>query len=145
MALMGDGGRTEKATPKVRGEARKKGQTGRSPRLTSAVVFLGVLYLLGLYGSTIVLQLADMLRRALANLRPLDLTDAVLQRLLVRSAMDVAGAVFVLSASAIALGIAANMVQGGLVLSASKLAFHFQNLNPVTGFKRLLPGMTIVE
>ncbi|HEX4998885.1 MAG TPA: EscU/YscU/HrcU family type III secretion system export apparatus switch protein, partial [Terriglobia bacterium] len=41
MPLLGDGGRTEKATPKRRREARKKGQIARSPKFVAAVVFTG--------------------------------------------------------------------------------------------------------
>jgi len=140
VAFLSDNSRTEKATPKRRREARKKGQIARSPKLVAAIVFLGGIVALSLQASGIVRSLSSMLHGVLSTLGPTELTEASLQKLFLECALDIAGAVFVVTATAIVLGIAANMAQGGLVLSTYRLGLHIENLNPAAGFKKLMPG-----
>ena len=141
MALFGgSNGRTEKATPKRRGEARKKGQTARSPHLAPAVVFLGLFWLLGVYGTSLIQQLASMLQRMLSSVQPTDLTEADLQKIFIACFRDVAGSLLLLGGAGLVLSVGANAAQGGLVLSGYRLRFHLENLNPASGIKRLLPG-----
>jgi len=145
MALLGDSGRTEKATPKRRREARKKGQIARSAGLVAAIVFLGVFFLLSLQVPLMVHSLSSMLQRMLSQLGPVDLTEESLQRMFLKCAMDIASAVFIVMGTAIVLGVGANAAQGGLVLSGHRLAFRVGNLNPGSGFKKLLPGAAGTE
>ena len=140
MALLGDNGRTEKATPKRRREARKRGQVARSPKLVAAIVFVGGVVALSLQAPLIVHNLSSMLHRVLSNIAFIELTEGGLQKLFLECALDVAGAVFVVTGTAIVLGIAANTAQGGLVFSTYRLGLHLENLNPATGFKKLMPG-----
>lgn len=82
-----------------------------------------------------------MLSRVLSNLGgPAELTESGLQKLFLGCALDIAGAVFIVTGTAMVLGIAANMAQGGLVLSTYRLGLRLENLSPATGFKKLLPG-----
>jgi flagellar biosynthetic protein FlhB len=141
----GDNGRTEKATSKRRGDARKKGQIARSPSLPSAVVLLGLFWLLGIYAPAIVQNLAGMLHRVLGNLQPQEMTPTRLQELMVGCAIETSKAVFIFTGAACLLSVAANAAQGGLVFSTYKLGFHFENLNPASGIKRLLPSASVVE
>jgi flagellar biosynthetic protein FlhB len=90
-------------------------------------------------------SLSAMLQRGLSDIGPAELTVDSLQQLFLKCAMDVAGAVVVVTGTAIVLGIAANMVQGGLVLSTYRLGFHMDNLNPATGLKKILPGTATSE
>jgi flagellar biosynthetic protein FlhB len=145
MAFLGDNGRTEKATPKRRREARKKGQIARSPSLVAAIVFVGVFFLLSLQIPLMVQSLSSMLHRMLGQLGPVDLTEESLQKMFLRCAMDIASAVFIVAGTAIVLGVGANAAQGGLVLSGHRLAFRVENLNPGPGFKKLLPGTAGIE
>lgn len=145
MAFLGDNGRTEKATPKRRREARKRGQIARSPKLVAAIVFIGGIVALSLQAPLIVRNLSSMLRRVLSNVAVIELTDDGLQKLFLGCAMDVASAVFVVTGTAIVLGVAANMAQGGLVFSTYRLGLHLENLNPATGFKKLMPGTATGE
>src|SRR5689334_1451414 len=112
MAFLGDNGRTEKATPKRRREARQKGQVARSPNFGSAVVLTGVFFLLSLQLPVIIHDLAAMLRRSLSDIGPRELTEEALQQLFLRCALDVGKAVAVITMAAIALGVGANAAQG---------------------------------
>jgi flagellar biosynthetic protein FlhB len=106
----------------------------------AAIVFLGGIVVLGYQASGIVRNLSSMLQRVLSTLGPAELTEDALQKLFVGCALDIAGAVFVVTGTAIMLGVAANVAQGGLVLSTYRLGLRLENLNPATGFKRLMPG-----
>src|SRR5256885_14973669 len=65
MAL-GAGDKTEKATPKRLGEARKKGQVAKSQDLNSAVVLLASLAVLAGYGP----HLVDRLKTSMSSSPP---------------------------------------------------------------------------
>jgi flagellar biosynthetic protein FlhB len=138
-------GKTEKATAKRRGEARSKGQIGRSPSLTAAVVFLGVFFVLGTSAPWIAHRLSAMLHRVLSEGVPRELTAEGLQKMFLACAMDIWDIIFAVAATAVVLGIGSNVAQGGLIFSGHRLAFHFSNLNPATGLKRLLPGTAAGE
>jgi len=145
VAFLGDNGRTEKATPKRRREARKKGQIARSPKLVAAIAFVGAAIALSVQAPMMIRSLSSMLHRTLSTIQPGELTEEGLQKLFLECAMDIAGAVFVVTATVMILVIAANMAQGGLVLSTHRLGIHLENLSPATGFKKLLPGTAAGE
>jgi flagellar biosynthetic protein FlhB len=141
----GNQGRTERATSKRRSESRSKGQVARSTRLVSATALLGLFFVLGIQLPVIVHSLSSMLHRTLSGFGPADLTIEKVQEMLVKCAMDVASAVFLICGTAIVLGVGANMAQGGLVFSTGKLGLHIENLNPAAGFKKLMPGAATGE
>jgi flagellar biosynthesis protein FlhB len=140
----GNDGRTEKPTGKKRTEAREKGQIARSQELPFAVVFLGLIWMLGVYGGSLVSDMSDMLQRLLSNATPQELTASRLQHLMVRCSLDVAKALFIFTTTTIFLSVASNMAQGGLTFTSYRLGFRWENLNPVSGLKRLMPGQSIV-
>ena len=61
------GEKTEKATPKKRAEARKKGQVARSADLNGAVVLLAGLFALGVAGPGAANRMGDAMRQSLAQ------------------------------------------------------------------------------
>ena len=62
----GGGDKTEKATPKRREEARKKGQVAKSQDLNGAVVLLSSLFALSIWGPHIWNQLGASMHDTLA-------------------------------------------------------------------------------
>src|SRR3954447_10388871 len=64
--MAGGGEKTEKATPKRRQEARKKGQVAKSPDLNGAVVLLVSLFALSIWGPHIWEELGASMRSTLA-------------------------------------------------------------------------------
>jgi len=145
MAFFSDNARTEKATPKRRKEARKRGQIARSPKLVAAIVFFGVFVALTLQAPMMVRSLSSMLHRVLSMSSTPEWTEETLQKLFLGCAMDIAAAVFVVTGSAVVLGVAANLAQGGFVFSTYRLGFHVENLSPATGLKKLMPGTSAGE
>lgn len=146
MALFkGNDGRTEKASGKRRGEARRKGQIARSQTLPSAVVLLGLFWLLGILAASMVHSLSGMLERILSSASPQELSQERLQGLLVRCAIEVSKALFMFTGAALVLSVGSNIAQGGLTFSTYRLGLHFENLNPAAGIRRLLPSASGVE
>ncbi len=63
----GGGEKTEKATPKKRDDARKKGQVAKSQDLNGAVVMLAGLLALGIAGGAMAGRMQDALRASLVQ------------------------------------------------------------------------------
>src|SRR4051794_41979922 len=82
--MAGGGEKTEKATPKRRQEARKKGQVAKSPDLNGAVVLLVSLFALSIWGPHIWEQLGASMRSTLAMIaQPQALTAGGIGRLFI--------------------------------------------------------------
>src|SRR4051794_21708631 len=80
--MAGGGEKTEKATPKRRQEARKKGQVAKSPDLNGAVVLLVSLFALSIWGPHIWEELGASMRSTLAMIaQPQALTAGGIGRL----------------------------------------------------------------
>src|SRR4051812_50081446 len=80
----GGGEKTEKATPKRREEARKKGQVAKSPDLNGAVVLLVSLFALSIWGPHIWEQLGASMSSTLAMIaQPQALTAGGIGRLFI--------------------------------------------------------------
>lgn len=141
----GKDGRTEKATAKRRGEARQKGQIARSQNLPGAFVVLGLFWILGRYAPSVIQDLSDLLRRFLTGAVPQEFTEERLQQIFLSSAIGISKVVFLATTSAFVFSISANIAQGGFVFSSYRLGFHFENLNPATGIKRLMIGTSGIE
>lgn len=138
-------GRTEKPTGKRRSEAREKGQIARSQELPFAITFLGLIWAMGILGNALVNDMSEMLRSLLTRPVPRDFGVEQLQQLMVHCSLDAAKALFVFTLTTVLLSVGANMAQGGLTFTTYRLGFRFENLNPISGIKRLLPGQSGVE
>ncbi|MEW5978217.1 MAG: flagellar biosynthesis protein FlhB [Acidobacteriota bacterium] len=141
----GNDGRTEKATPKRRSDASRKGQIARSPTVPSAFILLGLGLFLGSFAGSMVTDLAGMVRQSIVFQFPEPLTVEKLQQAFVRCGVDAFRVLAMLTALAMTLSITANVAQGGVALSTYRLRFRFENLNPASGLKRLLPGFAGAE
>ncbi|PYS40917.1 MAG: flagellar biosynthesis protein FlhB [Acidobacteria bacterium] len=146
MALFSHSGdRTEKATPRRRSEARKKGQIARSSLLAPAVVFLGVFVVLGMFAPSFIRDLSRMLQRGLSTAAASEITEETLQTIFMSYCRDISWLILVIAGAAFVLSIGANAAQGGLVFSGHRLGLHLENLNPAAGIRRLLPGTSMGE
>jgi flagellar biosynthetic protein FlhB len=138
--------RTEKATPKRRDEARRKGQVARSTDVNTSAGLLAALVALALTGPTTVSRLADVVRSGLMQSGQPDLvTTAGLGQLAAWAGTAVLTAAAPVVVAALAGGLVANVAQvrPRLTLSATKPSFA--KLNPVNGIKRLFGKQALFE
>ncbi len=131
--------RTEKATPKKREDARKKGQIARGPDLPAALAFLGTLVALKFIGSDLFtktgLQIQDSALK-IAAFKPL--TEADVEVMLLDGGKLFAS----LSIPVILVGFAAvlagNFVQGGLSMSPGAMKPKLEKFSPAKNAKRIV-------
>jgi flagellar biosynthesis protein FlhB len=137
---MAAGERTEKATPKRRDEARRKGQVARSVDLNGAVVLTAGLLGMSLLGSHVVGVMQSSLRDGLAGIAEPQrlMTGAGLSRLFSTTARSVLLGAGPLVAICAAAGIVANVGQVGLKPATKALVPDPKRLDPMAGAKNLL-------
>lgn len=130
--------RTEQATPRRREKAREKGQQARSRDLSSTAAMGGVILVLGVGGG----YFMDSLKRSMEGLLSLRYGTDPFSVLRAASAETMVLMMPVLGA-ALALSVAANLAQGGLVMKPFEL--RLEGLNPVNGIKRIFSVTGLVE
>jgi flagellar biosynthesis protein FlhB len=138
--------KTEKATPKKRAEARKKGQVAKSQDVNGAVVLMAGILALSAFGPGVMRRMQEAMVGVLAFVESPDVVD---KEGVTELFMTVGGHVFLAAAPVVAVcalaGIAANVGQVGLKPSAKAVAPDFKKLNPLTGFKNLFGVNAAVE
>ena len=137
--------RTEKPTPRRLEKARERGQVARSREIPPALVLLGGMVMLYYSGQIMVHALGAQMRDLLRMKVPPDITVSFMQDVLQTSAARLLPTVGVLMAVALLLGIAANILQGGLAFSWKAVGFHFERLSPANGCARVFSKNGLVE
>ena len=138
--------KTEKATPKRRQEARKKGQVARSADVPSSLIFLFVFLFLFMAGGMVVGELVRLFRL------PFDegwlLLEVTSERVTtIYSDMLSKMAIVMLPIMAVAMvaGVGGNYVQIGTLFTTEPLKMKLERLNPVQGAKRIFSRRALVE
>jgi flagellar biosynthesis protein FlhB len=138
--------KTEKATPKKRQEARKKGQVARSQDVNGAVVLMASILALSAFGPGMMRRMQEAMVGVLAFVESPDVVD---REGVSELFMTVGGHVAFAAAPVVAVcalaGVAANVGQVGFKPSAKALAPDFKKLNPLTGAKNLFGMNAAVE
>jgi flagellar biosynthesis protein FlhB len=137
--------KTEKATPRKKQEARKKGQVSKSTDLTNAVVLMASFSVLALYGGQISTRLYGLFRYGLSDMLLMNLSEdsipSLFLNLLKECAFIAAPVIFVAWIAAIAV----NLSQVGFMISMESLKWDLNKLNPIEGAKRIFSVRTVVE
>jgi flagellar biosynthetic protein FlhB len=134
------GDRTEKPTPKRLKDARERGQVSRSRDLAAALSLAAVTVTLGWFGARMLSMLHDRLAGTLGTLG--DHARGVVEGPALASLIWANVGVLAVVAGPIALiaagvTVATSVAQTGWALSPKALGFHWERLNPSTGFARL--------
>jgi flagellar biosynthesis protein FlhB len=140
------GEKTEKATPKKRAEARKRGQVPRSQDLQGAVVLLVGIIALGATGPALVEQMASAMRTAIRQTTSPDLVSTEGIGLLLGSAAKATAlAVAPIALACMAAGVVASVAQVGFKPSTHALKPDPKRLNPIAGAKNIFGPSALVE
>ncbi|MFA6149069.1 MAG: flagellar biosynthesis protein FlhB [bacterium] len=129
---------TEKATGRKRQQAREKGQVARSRDLVSMASTGGVVLVITFWGAGALTNLAGMMRGFL-SLRYGTEISTVMRAAGVETAYLLSP--FLLAAAGLA--IAANLVQGGLVIKPFEL--QPSRINPLEGAKKIFSSTGLVD
>lgn len=137
--------RTEQATPKRLGEARKKGQAAKSMDLVAAVGFLGMVAVLAVTAERLINTSLNYVSMALSNLSLVTESNYSFAPLLVHAVNVFVAMVWPLLAAAVLLGVLANILQVGFLWSGDPLMPEFSRLDPVEGLGRMLSTRALFD
>jgi flagellar biosynthesis protein FlhB len=137
--------RTERPTSRRLHKAREKGQIARSKDVPSAAVLLGTLILMSYFGKNLLGALEDQMRELLRVRIPADMTVTYMSSLLSMVALKMGISLAPVMIAAVAIGIAANLAQGGLAVSWEPLSLKFDKLNPRNGLSKVFSKNGLVE
>jgi flagellar biosynthesis protein FlhB len=137
--------KTEHPTSRRLQKAREKGQVARSREVPSAVVLVGGLLVVFYTSEQMATGLMDQMKIVFRLRVPSDLSVIWVNDLIRTISLGAGIIVAPVALICLALGIASNVVQGGLVFSTEGLGFHFEKLNPASGFGRLFSKNGLVQ
>src|SRR5919202_2041086 len=144
--MAGGGEKTEKATPKRREEARKKGQVARSQDLNGALVLIGGLIAVAVWGPHMMEKLGESMRATIALMGdPRSVDATLLGQLFMDGGKTIAMAVGPIAGACIAAGVIANVIQVRPRLTAAGIKPDAKKLNPLTGAKNLFGPNVLFE
>jgi flagellar biosynthetic protein FlhB len=142
----GGGDKTEKATPKRRDEARKKGQVAKSQDLNGAVVLLTSLFALSIWGPHIWQEMGASMRGTLAMIaQPDAVTPHGIGRLFMEGGRTTLLAVAPVAIVCLISGVVSNVGQVKLKPSLHGLKPDFKRIDPLKGAKNLFGPNLLFE
>lgn len=127
--------RSQKATPKRRQDARKRGQVVRSRELTSALGLLSVILLVGWQAESGLGSWRSLLSQVLARKGAGDL--GMITGISSAAGVTLVRALAIPFALVWGVTVISSVAQGGLVFSAEALAPKIERLNPITNLGNL--------
>lgn len=137
--------KTEKATPKKKQDARKKGQVAKSTDLTNAIVLLFTFGFLLIYGGYAATRLLQLVRKSLSDLLLWNVTQDSIPLLFIHLFKEcviiAAPIIFVTFLAAFVT----NIAQVGFLISGESMKFDIKKLDPIAGAKRIFSLRSIVE
>ncbi len=137
---------TEKATPKRRQEARKRGQVARSTDLAGAGVFLAGVFVLHALAPVTTSSIGGAMQSLLWRLHEReDFTAASVWFLYARVLMAAGLLLGVLFAAAMLAAIGINLLQTRGMFSFEPIKPSFKKINPFTGLQRMFSKQVLVN
>lgn len=137
--------RTEKATPRRREEARKRGQVARSIEINSAAVLLCTFFFLKVFSPWLGAQVVAFSKQVIGGLGKSYSVPENIESLILLTAVLFFETCLPIMGIALFAGLLANYLQVGMLFTGQPLAPRFDRLNPVEGFKRIFSRRSAVE
>jgi flagellar biosynthetic protein FlhB len=146
MAGGSGGDKTEKATPKRREEARKKGQVAKSADLNGSIVLLAALFALSIWGPHVWQEMGASMRNTLAMIaQPEAVTAGGIGKLFMEGGRTAVMAVAPVAIVCLIAGVLSNIAQVKLKPSVQALKPDFKRIDPLKGAKNLFGPNLIFE
>jgi flagellar biosynthesis protein FlhB len=137
---------TEKATPKRREEARKRGQIAKSPDLAGAAVFLAGVFVLHFLAPVTFSNISISMQTILWGIHEhQDFTFQSVWLVYARALGATALMMGVLFGAVLLAALAVNVMQTGFLVSLKPITPSFTKINPATGIQRLFSKQVVVN
>lgn len=137
--------KTEKATPKKRQDARKKGQVAKSTDLPAALILLFVSASFFMLGDFYKARIYGMFGGLFQNWLTMELTPANVMDLFLNITQQMLLMLLPIFAIVMIVGVIGNVIQFGFLLTGEPLKLKLNKLNPIEGFKRIFSMRSLVE
>jgi flagellar biosynthetic protein FlhB len=137
--------KTEKATPKKREDARKKGRVAFSREIPSAFILLLSLGAFYFWGHWMFTRLTEFMTVIFSRAATLQLHDENLQSLSIMVFRSFVIILLPLMGAVFFGGIAGNIAQVGFLITGEPLSPKLSKLNPLNGLKRLFSLRSLNE
>jgi len=137
--------KTERATPKKREDARKKGQVAKSREASSVAVLLAGLVFFWFGSSGMVEQMMALTRWLLVRSARFNLDSSNILSLSTDLVYRILVLILPLFLAGLFMGLLVNYLQVGFVLSAESVQPKFSKIDPIQGFTRLFSLKSLVE
>lgn len=139
--------KTEKATPKKRDDARKKGQVLQSREIVAALLLTFVFAGIGSFGGYIYSEIAAFTNKIFTEYAGIE--DLFSKSILSRLFFETVGVILKTTAPIFAIALITSVIAGyaqvGFLFTTETLGFKFSRINPLAGAKRLFSMRAIVE
>jgi len=139
------GEKTEKATPRRRQEARKKGQVLRSIEINSALILLVAFTAIYALGPYIYRELSQFMQWMFGNAFTLEFSVAGIRNFFINALIVFLKVTLPIMLLIMVIGVLANVVQVGFMFTGEPLKIKLERLNPVAGLKRIFSKRSLVE
>ena len=139
------GEKTEKATPKKKQDARKKGQVAKSQDINTAIVLLACFFLLFLQGGYMKDIVLEIYQTAFVQYVGMPLTEKSIQVIFIQMLEKSAQLLLPVMAAAMIGGVVSNYLQVGFLFTTETMQFKLSKINPIQGFKRIFSWRALVE
>lgn len=139
------GEKTEKATPKKRQDARKKGQVAKSQEVPGALVMLSGFLALTMFGSSFKERLVNLFKDFFMNRLNDSITIQNVTKMFGSITLQAALMMLPMFGIMVIVAIIANYAQVGFMLNGESIKPKFSKLNPLKGFKNIFSTRSLVE
>ncbi|QGQ46841.1 flagellar biosynthesis protein FlhB [Metabacillus sediminilitoris] len=139
------GEKTEKATPRKKQDARKKGQVIKSADVNTALSLLTVFLSFLFIGAFMRDRLILMMKGIFQDYLLVNLTDQNMEGFFYTIALQAGMILAPIMVIALIAGVLSNYIQVGFLFSTESIQMKLNKLDPIQGFKRIYSMRAIVE
>jgi flagellar biosynthetic protein FlhB len=140
------GEKTEKATPKKRQDARKKGQVLKSQDVTAALLLL-LMFLFLIFMAPMMFEgLFSFFTQTIHTYLLMDTLDAdVVMDIYIQSLIEMAKILFPVMLVAMVGAVGANYLQFGFLFSTEPMKLDLKKIDPIKGIKKIISVRAIIN
>ncbi|WP_059053523.1 flagellar biosynthesis protein FlhB [Paenibacillus senegalimassiliensis] len=139
------GEKTEKATPKKRQDARKKGQVAKSQDLTGAFILLAGFLSLTFFGGYIKERLVILFTDVFYHRMSMNVTQENVMTMFSDLGVQILLLLAPIFLVVVVIAVIVSYGQVGFMLTGESLKMQFSKLNPIKGFKNIFSMRSLVE
>ena len=138
--------KTEKATPRRRQDARKKGQVAQSKEISSVLILMTIMGIFYFAGSWIFYNLSGIFTGIYGNIGTLSLNNATEADLFLHTVFEYLISILIpIFLPIVAAAVVANIAQVGFEMHGQPLQPKLSKLNPISGMKKIVSLKSMVE